>query len=163
MRTGLAVLCLNATYEPLGIIGMERAVTLVVTGSADVVLDTGNEIRSQKLAIPEPSVIVMKRMVKARRDQVVPLSRKALFARDNHECAFCEDNRADSIDHVLPRSKGGKHHWNNVVACCTPCNAKKADRTPEEAGMPLRFKPFVPTRSAMMLARRRADWEPFLR
>jgi 5-methylcytosine-specific restriction endonuclease McrA len=91
----------------------------------------------------------------------VPLSRKALFARDNYECAFC-GGHADTIDHVTPKAHGGKHEWANVVAACSPCNHYKADRTPEEAGMKLRFIPFVPTRSYMLSSRGRPEWDQFL-
>lgn len=156
------VLILNATYEPLGVISMERAVTLVVIGDARTVLDTGREFRSPSLSIPEPSVIVLNKAVRVDRSKSVPLSRKALFARDGHECAFCEDGSAETIDHVQPKSKGGQHEWMNVVSACARCNHKKRDRTPEEAGMPLRFRPFIPTRAFMLGSRNRPEWEPFL-
>jgi 5-methylcytosine-specific restriction endonuclease McrA len=158
----VVVLVLNATYEPLGVISMERAVTLVVLGQATTVQDTGGEIRSQYQTFPEPSVIVLKRMIKVERSKKVPLSRKALFARDNNECAFCKHGKAETIDHVLPRSKGGLHEWKNVVAACARCNHYKADRTPAEAGMKMRWKPFAPTRAFMLGARNRPEWREFL-
>jgi 5-methylcytosine-specific restriction endonuclease McrA len=158
---GTAVLCLNATYQPLGIISTERAVTLLVLDRAAMLTGTGDMVNSQKLSIEIPSVIVMKRMVKMRRDHVVPLSRKALFSRDSNKCAFCGE-AGDTIDHVNPRSKGGQHTWMNVVTACVPCNSAKADRTPEEAGMPLLYKPFQPTRHGMLLSRKRPEWDQWL-
>lgn len=156
------VLVLNVTYEPLGVISMERAVTLVVMGEAHIAQDTGREFRSPSMSIPEPSVIVLRSNVKIDRSKSVPLSRKALFARDNHECAYCEEGTAETIDHVKPRAHGGKHEWMNVVSSCAPCNHRKRDRTPEEANMPLRFRPFIPDRAYMLGARNRPEWEPFL-
>lgn len=157
------VLVLNASYEPLGVISMERAVTLVVMNEAFIVQDTGREFRSPSLSIMEPSVIVLRKMIKQDRTRTVPLSRKALFARDHYECAFCEDGKAETIDHVFPRSRGGKHEWKNVVASCAKCNHYKADRTPEEAGLTLRWIPFEPTRAYMLGARNRPEWAEFLR
>lgn len=157
------VLVLNATYEPLGVISLERAVTLVVLGDAHIAQDTGREFRSPSMSVPEPSVIVLRRMIKLDRSRSVPLSRKALFARDGHECGFCKDGKAETIDHVHPRSRGGKHEWTNVVSACAPCNHQKADRTPEEAGMPLRWVPFAPSRAYMLGARNRPEWAEFLR
>lgn len=156
------VLVLNATYEPLGIISLERAVTLVVLEEAFTVQDTGREFRSPSMSIPEPSVIVLRKMIKVDRSRVVPLSRKALFARDGHQCAFCESGKAETIDHVVPRSHGGRHEWTNVVASCAPCNHRKADRTPDQAGMPLRWVPFAPSRAFMLAARNRPEWMEFL-
>jgi 5-methylcytosine-specific restriction endonuclease McrA len=155
-------LVLNVTDEPLGVISMERAVTLVVLGDASIALDTGGVIRSATLTIPEPSVIKLRKNIKLDRSKSVPLSRRALFARDNHECAYCEEGVAETVDHVDPKAHGGKHEWTNVVSACGPCNWRKRDRTPEEAGMPLRFRPFAPDRAFMLGARNRPEWEPFL-
>lgn len=159
----VVVLVLNASYEPLGVISLERAVTLVVIGDAHIAQDTGNKFSSPSMSIPEPSVIVLRRMVKMERDKSVPLSRKALFARDGQQCAFCETGKAETIDHVFPRSRGGRHEWTNVVASCAPCNHFKAARTPEEAGMKLRWVPFAPSRAYMLGARNRPEWQEFLR
>ncbi|MEY2960144.1 MAG: hypothetical protein RLZZ01_2712, partial [Actinomycetota bacterium] len=87
-------------------------------------------------SVAVPSVIRLRRMVAAPRRRSVPVSRRAVFARDEYRCQYCE-GRADSIDHVVPRSRGGVDAWENLVAACRPCNARKRDRTPEEAGMRL--------------------------
>lgn len=155
------VLVLNASDEPLGIVDVERAITLVVLDRAETVIGTGNVIRSLYTVIEEPSVIRLLRKVRPRRGHKVPLSRKALFARDGYECAYC-GKTADTIDHVHPKAQGGRHEWSNVVACCGPCNHYKRDRTPEEAGMKLRFIPFVPTRAYMLGSRGRPEWDQFL-
>lgn len=157
-----AVLILNATYEPLGVISVQRAVTLLVLGHGHSVQDTGREIHSANLTIPEPSVVVIHKNVRIDRNKSVPLSRKALFARDGYKCAYCVDGIAETIDHVVPKAHGGKHEWTNVVSACGPCNWVKRDRTPEQAKMPLRFRPFAPDRAYMLGARNRPEWEPFL-
>lgn len=156
------VLVLNATYEPLGVIEIKRAVTLIVTGRATLVLGTGRKVHSETVEMAEPSVIVLTSNKRIDRSRSVPLSRKALFARDNQQCAYCETGKAETIDHVFPKSRGGKHEWMNVVSSCGPCNWHKRDRTPEEAGMELRFRPFIPTREFMLGQRNRPEWEPFL-
>ena len=159
----MVVLVLNVTYEPLGVVSVERAITLIVMGEATAVQNTDTVWRSPSMEMPVPSVIVLRKMIKVDRSRTVPLSRKALFARDGHECAFCETGRAETIDHVFPRSRGGKHEWTNVVSSCEACNHRKADRTPDEAGMPLRFVPFAPSRAYMLGARNRPEWQEFLR
>lgn len=157
----MTVLVLNASYEPLGIVSVPRAVTLVVTGRAVTELDSDVPIRSATMELFAPSVIRLTRMVHAPRKRSVPLSRKALFARDAGACQYCGVPAA-TIDHVLPRSRGGRHTWENVVACCLPCNARKADRTPDEAGMPLMSRPWAPTRVAMLGSRGRPEWTKYL-
>lgn len=159
----MVVLVLNASYEPLGVVSLERAITLVVLGDATTVLGTGNYVHSQRLTIEEPSVIALRRMIKMDRSKTVPLSRKALFARDNHECAYCETGGAETIDHVHPKAQGGKHEWLNVVAACASCNHYKRDRTPEQAGMVLRWQPFAPSRAYMLGARNRPEWREYLK
>lgn len=156
-----SVLVLNASYEPLGVVSVPRAVTLLVLGRAVSELDTDQPMRSAHEQMRVPSVIRLTRMVRPPRRRTVPLSRKALFARDGGECQYCGDP-ALTIDHVHPRSRGGRHEWSNVVACCLSCNARKADRTPDEAGMPLRSHPWVPTRNSMLGARGHPEWIPFL-
>lgn len=159
-----AVLVLNVTYEPLGVVSLKRAITMLVMGAATSLLDTADSVHAESMQVPEPSVIILSKPPrrKPERHKTVPLSRKALFARDHQQCAYCEEGKAETIDHVFPKSRGGKHEWMNVVSSCGPCNWRKRDRTPEEADMPLRFRPFVPDRAYMLGARNRPEWEPFL-
>lgn len=129
-------LVLNASFEPLSIVSPQRATCLVLADKADVLEDDGHVIRSENLAVPRPSVIKLRYMVKVPYVRRTALSRRAIFARDDHRCQYC-GSRADSIDHVMPRSRGGPHTWENVAAACRRCNTDKRDRTPEEAGMRL--------------------------
>jgi 5-methylcytosine-specific restriction endonuclease McrA len=95
----------------------------------------------------------------------VPLNRKAIFLRDDHSCQYCT-RPAENVDHVIPRSQGGEHVWENVVASCRRCNTKKGGRTPSEAGLKLRHPPRAPRRNSWVLVQSgsRLDpaWEPYL-
>lgn len=131
-----SALVLNASYEPLSVVSSHRAACLVLAEKADVLEDDGSCIRSPSVAVPRPSVIRLRYMVRVPYVRRAALSRRAVFARDDYRCQYC-GQRADSIDHVLPRSRGGPHTWENVAAACRPCNTNKRDRTPAEAGMRL--------------------------
>lgn len=129
-------LVLNASYEPLSVVSSRRALCLVLVDKAEVVEVSGPPVHSVSCSVPRPSVIRLRYMVKVPFRRAAALSRRAVFARDDYCCQYCGD-RADSIDHVMPRSRGGQHTWENVVAACRPCNLGKRDRTPEEAGLRL--------------------------
>lgn len=129
-------LVLNASFEPLSVVSAQRATCLVVAEKAELLEDDGAVMRSERLIIPRPSVIRLRYMVTVPFVRRASLSRRAVFARDDERCQYC-GGRADSIDHVVPRSKGGAHSWENVAAACRPCNLGKRDRTPDEAGMRL--------------------------
>jgi 5-methylcytosine-specific restriction endonuclease McrA len=138
------VLLLNVTYEPLTTVGLHRAICLVLGEKADLVhADAGGLLlhsASARLAVP--SVIRLRRYVRVPHRSRVPLTRAALMRRDNYLCAYC-GTRADTIDHVVPRSRGGPHAWENCVASCTRCNHRKADRI-EELGWTLPYDPAAP-------------------
>jgi 5-methylcytosine-specific restriction endonuclease McrA len=130
-------LVLNASYEPLSIVSSRRAVCLLLDEKAELIeADEVEVLRSATLEFPVPAVVRLRYMVKAPRRSVATVSRRAVFARVEYRCQYCGD-RADSIDHVLPRSRGGRHEWENLAAACRPCNTAKRDRTPDEAGMRL--------------------------
>ncbi|MEO6570813.1 MAG: HNH endonuclease, partial [Ilumatobacteraceae bacterium] len=129
-------LVLNASYEPLSVVPVRRAVCLLLAEKAEIVVADGVAFRSARLSIPQPVVIRLNYMVKAPRRRVASVSRRAVLVRDDHRCQYCGD-RADSIDHVVPRSRGGRDDWDNLAAACRACNSEKRDRTPEEAGMRL--------------------------
>ncbi len=157
-------LVLNATFEPLHAVPLRRAVSLVLADRAEVVEAGEGWIRSVSVQLRAPLVIRLLRYVKVPRRIEATLTRKAVLARDGHRCAYCGDP-ADTIDHVLPRSRGGGHAWENCVACCRPCNGRKADRTPAEAGMELRVAPRQPKgASAVVLALGRVErgWGRYL-
>jgi len=139
------VLLLNVTYEPLTTVGLRRAVCLVLSEKAEVVHDdtAGATLHSARVTLATPSVIRLRRYVRIPYRNRVPLTRAALMRRDNYRCAYC-DRRAETIDHVVPRSRGGPHSWENCVASCTTCNHRKADRLLEELGWTLASTPAVP-------------------
>lgn len=129
-------LVLNASYEPLSIVPSRRAICLVIADKADLIEADGDVVRSERLTMSSPAVIRLRYMVRAPRRRIASVSRRAVFARDDYRCQYCGDH-ADSIDHVVPRSRGGRDVWDNLAAACRPCNSKKRDRTPDEAGMRL--------------------------
>lgn len=139
------VLLLNATYEPLTTLSLRRAVCLVLREKAEVVHHdaSGARLRSATASIEVPSVIRLRRYVRIPFRSRVPLTRTALMRRDDYRCAYC-GRRAETIDHVQPRSRGGKHTWENCVASCAPCNHRKADRLLSELGWTLDIVPVVP-------------------
>ena len=140
------VLILNASYEPLHVCSVKRAITLLMQEVAERVLDGDRVLRTPRLVVPVPSVIRLRRYVRRPHRQRVAFNRKNVFRRDDHSCQYCGVRAHDlTLDHVLPRSRGGPTTWENVVACCRRCNASKRDRTPDEAHMALRRPPRAPT------------------
>ena len=159
------VLLLNATYEPLCIVPLRRAVVLVLSEKAEVVTaDAERHIRSALLSLPEPSVIRLLRMVRVPYRRRTSVTRRAVLRRDNHRCAYCA-GAADTVDHVVPRSRGGRHEWDNVVAACRRCNGRKGDRTLAELGWHLDASPVAPAGSRCLVvavAHVEPTWEPWL-
>lgn len=136
-------LVLNISYEPLSVVGTRRAVVLVLGGRASVVVPRDEEWHSERVSVVVPSVVRLSSFVKVPYRRSVPVTRRAVFGRDSHRCQYCGD-QAESLDHVQPRSRGGGHTWENVVACCRPCNIRKGDRLPSEAGLALIRRPQAP-------------------
>jgi 5-methylcytosine-specific restriction endonuclease McrA len=136
-------LVLNATFEPLGVVSDRRAVVLVLDRKAEVVHDAGTTLRSAHLQVVVPSVIRLSNYVRVPHRWRAPLNRRLVFARDNHRCQYC-GGPAESIDHVVPRSRGGLHTWDNVVAACRACNVRKRDRLLHETSMQLDRRPAMP-------------------
>jgi 5-methylcytosine-specific restriction endonuclease McrA len=139
---------------------------LVFLKKAELTTETNNEvIRTVSRSYPLPAVIRLFRYIHLPYKSVV-LTRQNVFKRDRHTCQYCGTLKNLTLDHVHPRSKGGKSSWSNLVTACQRCNAHKGDRTPEEAGMPLRCKPFKPN-YLMFLSdfsgNVREEWKPFLR
>src|SRR6185437_16946024 len=139
--TGSRVLLLNATFEPLAVVTAKRAVVLMLTGKAECVEATLDGVfHSENLTIPAPSVMRLSRYVRVPYRRAVPMTRAGVLRRDGRRCAYC-GRRADTIDHVVPRSRGGGHTWENCVAACRLCNSKKADRLLSELGWTLERPP----------------------
>ena len=157
-------LVLNATYEPLGVVPSRRAAVLVLGHKADVLHDTGEALHSERLTLVIPSVIRLRQFVKVPYRRRAPLNRRGVFARDDHCCQYCSA-AAESIDHVIPRSKGGEHIWENVVAACRPCNVRKRDRLLHETSMVLRNHPSAPrelTWVVVAVGTVPSHWQPYL-
>ena len=146
-------LVLNASFEPLSTVTMQRAVVLVLQDKAVVEqAHPALRVRSAAFELPLPRVIRLCRYVRVPFRRRAPWSRQGVLVRDQHRCAYC-GRRATTVDHVVPRSAGGTDSWLNTVASCAEDNHRKADRTPEQAGMTLLRKPFEPTPAdAMLLA-----------
>jgi 5-methylcytosine-specific restriction endonuclease McrA len=161
--TGRA-LVLNATSEALGVVASRRALILVLSERAAVVAVSGRVFHAQRASFPEPSVVRLENYVRVPRASHVAVTRRAIFARDGHRCQYC-GAQAENIDHIIPRSRGGAHSWENVVAACRRCNTKKEDRLPEEVGYTLRRPPRAPVSRLWLLAvagELQHDWEPFV-
>ncbi|MCU1492989.1 MAG: endonuclease [Acidimicrobiaceae bacterium] len=157
-------LVLNATFEPLCVVSSRRALVLVLDLKAELVHSTGSEYRSARACFPEPSVVRLAQYVRVPRQTKVAISRRSVFARDGHRCQYC-GAQAENIDHVVPRSRGGTHSWDNVVASCRRCNAAKEDYLLEETGFVLHEKPRAPRSRVWLLAASGevcADWEPYV-
>jgi 5-methylcytosine-specific restriction endonuclease McrA len=158
-------LVLNASFEPLCVVATRRALILVLDDKAELVSDTGRSFHSARAAFPEPSVVRLVSYVRVPYRTRVALNRRANFLRDNHRCQYC-GAAAENIDHVVPRSRGGLHAWDNVVAACRPCNARKEDRLLSEVtSMRLRRPPSAPTGRVWMLLAMggmRPEWREYL-
>jgi 5-methylcytosine-specific restriction endonuclease McrA len=155
------VLLLNATYEPLAAISIRRAIVLVLRERADVIHEDGAGplIHSAEMALAVPSVIRLRNYVRVPYRAVIPMTRAALMQRDRSRCGYC-GNKADTIDHVVPRSRGGTHTWDNCVACCASCNHKKADRLLVELGWTLKVTLTAPKGRHWRLLATVKDFDP---
>lgn len=156
-------LVLNASYEPLCVVPVRRAVLLLLLEKAVVEKPGATVLHSERLSVVAPSVVRLQRYVRVPRRSHVPITRRAVLARDHERCAYCS-GRADTVDHVVPRSRSGPHAWENVVAACARCNHRKADKLLSELGWELPFTPRAPRGPLVWhgLHARQPDWEPYL-
>lgn len=160
MRT----LVLNAGYEPLAVVSFKRALILVLNQKATVLAGAEDRVHSARQEFVLPSVILLSKYVRIPGSRVVPVSRRGVLRRDGHRCVYCTRS-ANTIDHVQPKSRGGKDTWENLVACCLRCNNAKSDRTLAEMGWQLSFVPRMPQgtiwtlRGAELLE---PEWDEFL-
>lgn len=162
------VLLLNASFEPLTALPLRRAIVLVVCGKADVLHGDGAGLvlHSATASVVAPSVIKLCTFVRVPYRARIPMTRAALMHRDRDRCGYC-GARAETIDHVVPRSRGGQHCWENCVACCSLCNHRKADRLLSELGWKLKVAPRAPRGQHWRLLATVPDadpqWLPYLR
>jgi 5-methylcytosine-specific restriction endonuclease McrA len=159
------VLVLNATYEPINVCSLQRAVVLVLKKKAEVLEQAARRLRSATAAHAYPLVIRLVYFVRIPRHEARKISRRAVFARDGYECQYCGAGAHLTVDHVLPRSRGGRSTWDNVVTCCGPCNLRKGDRLPAEIDMHPRTSPRAPRPDVFISVaapRQPESWLPYL-
>ena len=160
------VLVLNQDNSPISVCTVQRAFLLNYLDKSELVQPAnGFKLRSVNKAFPMPAVIRLNKYVNVPYKGVA-LTRQNIFRRDNFECQYCGSRKDLTLDHVIPRSKGGKSTWNNLVTACKRCNAKKGDFNPEKAGMILKTKPFKP--SYVLFLRNFSgmfcdEWKPYLK
>ncbi|MEE8636707.1 MAG: HNH endonuclease [Dehalococcoidia bacterium] len=161
-----SVLVLNQSYEPLNLCRTRRAVVLIFRGKAEVLENGRGELHSVSCAFQIPSVIRLVYMVNRPRHQR-KLSRFEIFSRDQYTCQYCGKQTKDlTLDHVMPRRRGGKHTWDNVVGACIPCNRRKGGRSPDEARMSLLRQPRSPRHDGFYvpyhLLNNHSEWHKYL-
>ena len=161
------VLVLNASYEPVNVCTVRRAAVLLLKRRAEVLEAADWALHAENLTLPHPVVIRLTTYVRIPRDaHSRKITRRAVFARDHWSCQYCGVERSTlTVDHVIPRSKGGSSSWDNIVTCCVPCNRRKGDRLPRQAGMHPRKKPAAPNPTIFVhvtTPRIPAAWQPYL-
>jgi 5-methylcytosine-specific restriction endonuclease McrA len=161
------VLVLNATYEPISFVTLKRAVILLLKEKAEVIEElVERRLRAERSSFPYPVVIRLVSYVPVPRFFNLPLSRRSLLSRDNYTCQYCGSTEHPlTIDHVIPRSRGGKTEWTNVVAACVSCNRRKGNKMPADARMIPRTKPVKPGYIAVVLlgqAKGNETWQRYI-
>src|SRR6266513_2606606 len=140
------VLVLNATFEPINVCTVRRAAVLLLKAKAEVIEHSSWELHAESLTLPRPVVIRLVSYVRVPRDtHRRKITRRAVFARDGWTCQYCGSRSNLTVDHVIPRSKGGPSSWDNIVASCAPCNRRKGNALPWQAGMRLLKQPRTPS------------------
>jgi len=160
------VLVLNATYEPINVCTVRRATVLLLKEKAEVLEHARTELHWASGSVPCPVVIRLVTYVRVPRDpHRRKITRRAVFARDDWQCQYCGARTSLTVDHVIPRSKGGDSGWENIVASCAPCNRRKGDRMPHQIDMHPRHRPRAPSPQVFIrLASPTipATWQPYL-
>lgn len=145
MLDSLKILILNQSYEPLQFCSAKRGLVMVLTGRAEQIECDGYVVRSPSMSFQLPTVIRVLNLVKRKARKNVSFSKKNILRRDNYTCQYCGDRDYPlTVDHIIPKSRGGKTTWTNVVVACKPCNTKKGSRTAGEANMKLDKNPVRP-------------------
>lgn len=163
----MSVLVLNASYEPLSVVSVRRAVVLLLKDKAQIVEAAGQVLRSERHSLPVPLVIRLVTYVRIPHRWRLPVSRRGVLARDAYTCQYCgkqPGRRLLTIDHVVPRSRSGPKSWENLVTACIGCNRRKGGRLPSEAGMQLSCTPSAPRYIAIAFIGtegRHASWDKY--
>ena len=164
----LPVLVLNQSYEPLNICRVRRAVVLLYQNKAEMLENGSGFVHSTSSQVPVPSVIRLAALVKRPHQFTRKLTRLEVFRRDHYACQYCgKEIRQLTLDHIIPRYRGGQHTWENVVSACIPCNRHKAGSTPQEAGMRLVRQPAIPRGNGRFYipahySEIRSEWQKYL-
>jgi len=137
------VLVLNSDYSPLNVTTLRRGFVLVDKGKAEILKKGETDIITTVGNFVRPLVIRLLNYVRYQ-SKGVTVNRKRIFRRDGHTCGYCGSKRNLTLDHIVPKSRGGKNTWENMITCCSRCNSKKDNKTPEEAGMKLQLRPYRP-------------------
>jgi 5-methylcytosine-specific restriction endonuclease McrA len=160
------VLVLNASYQPLNVCTVRRAVVLILKEKAELIERGERRLRSESCTFPQPVVIRLVTYVRVPRDNGRRrITRRAVFARDSWTCQYCGATSHLTVDHMIPRSRGGPSSWDNIVTSCAPCNRRKGNRTPVETGMKLRRKPRAPGPTVFIRVAAPvvpSAWQPYL-
>jgi 5-methylcytosine-specific restriction endonuclease McrA len=163
-----SVLVLNATYEPISVVSVRRAVVLLLKEKAEIVEAARAELRSERDAIPMPLVIRLVYYVRIPYRVSLPVTRRTVLSRDHYTCQYCgaQPLRKElTVDHILPRCRGGRTTWENVTTACKRCNGRKGSRTPEEANMRLLSVPQRPRYVALAMiesSETRQIWDKYI-
>lgn len=159
------VLVLNQDYQPISVCSVQRSVKLLFLEKAELLHDDPDRaIRTVDDEFLYPSVIRLRRYIRLPYARIV-LSRRNIMKRDRNTCQYCGSKSSLTLDHVLPRSRGGADSWENLVTACDTCNVKKGNRTPDEANMPLKIKPYRPVHITFfqnLLGGVQEHWKPYL-
>jgi 5-methylcytosine-specific restriction endonuclease McrA len=160
------VLVLNTTMQPLNVTSVRRALKMLYLRKAEIIKTNGVVVKTSRESIAVPSIIRLMKFITIPHRQI-PLSRKYVLMRDRYTCQYCgkEESRNMTLDHIIPRSRGGKSSWENLVCACRQCNNRKNNRPPEEANMALRCQPVKPTYKHLLFINAQnapPEWIPYL-
>ena len=160
-----SVLVLNANYSPMTVCTAKRAISLYFLNKIDVLSNYNEKVHSPSTSLNLPSIIKIKTYIK-NNSMAVEISRKNVLVRDDYTCQYCKKkSKSLTVDHVVPKFRGGQDSWENLVAACKNCNQIKGEHTPEEARMPLIRKPKRPNRIhyfQRLVKKKQVDWRPYL-
>lgn len=161
-----AVLLLNANYEPINVCGLKKAIGLMVSDKATLLVNGHGNLKTATSAYPIPSILRLNYMIHRPRPHL-KLTRNEIFRRDNYTCQYCGKTGSSlTIDHVIPRHSGGEKVWTNLVTACPACNHRKGGKSPQESNMTLLRAPQEPPANILYMhqhhLRDHMEWEPFL-
>lgn len=156
------VLVLNYDYTPLNVTSLRRGFVLVDKGKAEVLREYENPIVTTVGNFVRPLIIRLLRYINYHKKKDLKMSRLKIYQRDGYKCVYCGTHKKLTIDHVIPKSRGGLNTWENMVTCCFDCNSKKGNKTPQEANMKMSIKPYKPSVfSELVVGKASKIWEEF--